>query len=100
MTTSNKSNPPGNNPYARFIPREELGGKVSAWNLETFEAPPVAAEQDVGVRKPTLAERAAAEMRARQKPASQTVHHAEQATGAATGATTRAAAGAARARGG
>jgi flagellar assembly protein FliH len=58
---------------------------VSAWNLETFEAPPVAAEQDVGVRKPTLAERAAAEMRARQKPASQPVHHAEQATGAAKG---------------
>lgn len=93
MTTSNKSNPPGgNNPYTRFIPREELGGKVSAWNLETFEAPPVAAEQDVGVRKPTLAERAAAEMRARQRPASQPVHHAEQATGGAKGPAASAAA--------
>ena len=81
MTTSNKPNPQGNNPYARFIPREELGGKVSAWNLETFEPPPAPAEQDVGVRKPTLAERAAAEMRAKARPAPQAARHADQAMG-------------------
>lgn len=51
------------NSYTRFIPREELGA-FSAWAPETFEQPakPVN-NDDVGVRKPTLAERAAAEMR-------------------------------------
>lgn len=56
----------GSHSYTRFIPREELG-KVSAWNLETFETPPPA-PVETGVRKPTLAERAAAEMRAAQRP--------------------------------
>ncbi|WP_294638900.1 flagellar assembly protein FliH [uncultured Aquabacterium sp.] len=54
-----------NSSYTRFIPREELGN-VSAWNLETFEPPP-APPVEAGVRRPTLAERAAAEMRA-QRP--------------------------------
>lgn len=80
MTTSNKSNPPGgNNPYTRFIPREELG-TVSAWNLETFE--PAAKTPEVGgVRKPTLAERAAAEIRPVPK-GSAGAKHAQQAMGA------------------
>ncbi len=54
-----------NSSYTRFIPREELGN-VSAWSLETFEPPP-APPVEAGVRRPTLAERAAAEMRA-QRP--------------------------------
>lgn len=79
MTTSNKSNPPGagHNPYARFIPREELG-TVSAWNLETFE-PAAKAPEEGGVRKPTLAERAAAEIRPVGK-AGATARHAQQTT--------------------
>ncbi len=64
--------------YQRFIPREELGGNVAAWAPQTFERPP-APPLESGVRKPTLAERAAAEMRPGMKP--QTVHHAPQATG-------------------
>ncbi|AWI53037.1 hypothetical protein DEH84_06035 [Aquabacterium olei] len=56
----------GSSSYTRFIPREELGS-FSAWNLETFETPPPA-PVETGVRKPTLAERAAAEMRATQRP--------------------------------
>lgn len=80
MTTSNKSNPPGgNNPYARFIPREELG-TVSAWNLETFE-PAAKAPEVGGVRKPTLAERAAAEIRPVPKGGA-AAKHAQQAMGA------------------
>ena len=39
----------GSSSYTRFIPREELG-KVSAWNLETFETPPPA-PVETGVRK-------------------------------------------------
>lgn len=54
----------GSNPYARFIPKEELG-KVQAWNPQTFAAPTnrPGAEGEGGVRKPTLAERAAAEVK-------------------------------------
>jgi len=53
MNSSNRSNPPGgNNPYARFIPREELGDKVSAWNLETFAPQPTADEQVGGCASP------------------------------------------------
>ena len=71
MSTSKPGQPPGgqgggngNNPYARFIPREELG-KVQAWNPQTFEVPKAGAGPgaDTGVRKPTLAERAAAEIK-------------------------------------
>ena len=69
---------PAPNAYARFIPREELGGNVAAWAPQTFERPP-AAPMDAGVRKPTLAERAAAEMRPGMKP--QPARHAPQATG-------------------
>jgi flagellar assembly protein FliH len=83
MSTSNKGNPPGGgapNPYARFIPREELG-TFSAWNPETFEKPPVGTQEgDVGVRKPTLAERAAAEVRPSNLK-SNSAKHAPQATG-------------------
>lgn len=68
------------NPYARFIPREELGN-FSAWAPQTFEPRP-ADQPDVGVRKPTLAERAAAEMRPPMKP-QQPVQHAPQAKGQA-----------------
>lgn len=71
---------PGPNAYARFIPREELGGNVAAWSPQTFERPPAPAA-DTGVRKPTLAERAAAEMRPNMKP--QQARHAPQATGQA-----------------
>jgi flagellar assembly protein FliH len=68
------------NAYTRFIPREELGS-FSAWSPETFEQPvkPKSAE-DGGVRKPTLAERAAAEMRPSMKSGA-AAHHAPQATG-------------------
>ncbi|MGE5452252.1 MAG: FliH/SctL family protein [Acidobacteriota bacterium] len=75
MSTSKPGQPPGgqgggnggnggSNPYARFIPKEELG-KVQAWNPQTFAAPTnrAGAEGDGGVRKPTLAERAAAEVK-------------------------------------
>lgn len=86
---------PGNsgapNPYARFIPREELGN-FSAWAPQTFEPRP-AEQPDVGVRKPTLAERAAAEMRPSMKP-QQPVQHAPQAKGQAAPAQSGAAAGA------
>lgn len=71
---------PAPNAYARFIPREELGGNVAAWAPQTFERPPAPAA-DTGVRKPTLAERAAAEMRPGMK--SNPAHHAPQATGQA-----------------
>ncbi len=77
-------NPQGNqgaNPYARFIPREELGN-FSAWAPQTFEPRP-ADQPDVGVRKPTLAERAAAEMRPHLKP-QQPAQHAPQAKGQAS----------------
>lgn len=74
---------PAPNAYARFIPREELGGNVAAWAPQTFERPP-APPLESGVRKPTLAERAAAEMRPGMKP--QSAHHAPQATGQAVGA--------------
>jgi flagellar assembly protein FliH len=88
MSTS-KSNPPGGVPssYARFIPREELGS-FSAWAPQTFEPAPVAPAADGGVRKPTLAERAAAEVRPAMKPS--TAHHAPQATGSPIGAAQRA----------
>jgi len=72
----------GPNPYARFIPREELGN-FSAWAPQTFEPRP-ADQPDVGVRKPTLAERAAAEMRPNMKP-QQPAQHAPQAKGQAAG---------------
>jgi len=71
------------NPYARFIPREELGN-FSAWAPQTFEPRP-AAQPDVGVRKPSLAERAAAEMRPNMK-SPQAAHHAPQAKGQAAAA--------------
>ena len=68
MSTSKPGQPghPGGgshaNPYARFIPREELGA-FAVWNPETFEQPQTAnAPEEGGVRKPTLAERAAAEV--------------------------------------
>ncbi len=70
MSTSKPGQPPGgqgggggSNPYSRFIPKEELG-RVQAWNPETFVAPSNRAvpEGAGGVRKPTLAERAAAEV--------------------------------------
>ncbi len=86
---------PAPNAYARFIPREELGGNVAAWAPQTFERPP-APPLESGVRKPTLAERAAAEMRPGMK--AQPVKHAPQATGqpvASKPAGTGAAAGAA-----
>lgn len=92
MSTSkppNKPNVPPQNPgaqapaqaphaYTRFIPREELGGKVSAWSPQTFEPRP-ADKVEAGVRRPTLAERAAAEMRPGMKP--QPARHAPEATG-------------------
>jgi flagellar assembly protein FliH len=90
MMTTSKSGPknpvtppatPAPNAYARFIPREELGGNVSAWSPQTFErpaTPPV----EAGVRKPTLAERAAAEVRPGMKGPS--AHHAPQAKGQAS----------------
>ncbi len=77
MNTSKPGQPPGgqgggnggsdkggSNPYARFIPKEELG-KVQAWNPQTFAAPTnrPGSEGEGGVRKPTLAERAAAEVK-------------------------------------
>ncbi|OGB05136.1 MAG: hypothetical protein A3G29_18120 [Burkholderiales bacterium RIFCSPLOWO2_12_FULL_64_99] len=66
MSTSKPGQPGGgspSNPYARFIPREELGA-FAAWNPETFEQPQApSAPEEGGVRKPTLAERAAAEIR-------------------------------------
>lgn len=71
---------PAPNAYARFIPREELGGNVAAWSPQTFERPP-APPVETGVRKPTLAERAAAEMRPGMK--AQQARHAPQATGQA-----------------
>lgn len=94
MSTSNKGNPPPSgapgapaaagsgapNSYTRFIPREELGS-FSAWSPQTFEQPPAGGAQgDVGVRKPTLAERAAAEVRPQMKAGAK-VKHAPQATG-------------------
>lgn len=69
------------NPYARFIPREELGA-FAAWSPETFVQPaPSAGAEEGGVRKPTLAERAAAEMR----PTMKSGQAAPQPTGAAAG---------------
>ena len=52
----------GGNPYSRFIPKEELGR--AGLEPETFVAPSNRAvpEGNGGVRKPTLAERAAAEV--------------------------------------
>ncbi|MCH8178393.1 MAG: flagellar assembly protein FliH [Proteobacteria bacterium] len=70
------------NPYARFIPREELGN-FAAWSPQTLEKNAADNKPDVGVRKPTLAERAAAEMRPSMKP--QSAHHAPQATGHGNG---------------
>ncbi|MBI5924060.1 MAG: hypothetical protein HY836_00505 [Aquabacterium sp.] len=78
------------NPYTRFIPREELGS-FSAWAPETFEQPSKAANpEEGGVRKPTLAERAAAEMRPSMKP--NPAKHAPQATGAQAAPTAKPAA--------
>lgn len=78
------------NPYTRFIPREELGS-FSAWAPETFEQPVKAGHpEEGGVRKPTLAERAAAEMRPAMKP--NPARHAPQATGAPTAPASRPAA--------
>lgn len=71
------------NPYARFIPREELGN-FAAWSPQTLEKNAADNKPDVGVRKPTLAERAAAEMRPSMKP--QPAQHAPQATGQASAA--------------
>lgn len=68
MSTSKPGQPPGgqgggSNPYARFIPKEELG-KVQAWSPQSFAVPDPRQPQEGqgGVRKPTLAERAAAEV--------------------------------------
>lgn len=75
MSTSKPGQPGGgasNNPYARFIPREELVS-FAAWNPETFEQPVGPNSPDEGgLRKPTLAERAAAEIR----PAMKSGHQA------------------------
>jgi flagellar assembly protein FliH len=79
---------PAPHAYTRFIPREELG-QVSAWSPQTFEQTRVE-RPDVGVRKPTLAERAAAEIRPSMKP--QSARHAPQATGQAGDQATGAAA--------
>ena len=73
MSTS-KPVPPGGgppNPYARFIPREELGS-FSAWNPQSFEVA-AASEgagiaEDTGVRKQTFSERAAATAPLKDKP--------------------------------
>jgi flagellar assembly protein FliH len=62
------------NSYARFIPREELGS-FAAWNPDALEQPKVKPEPVGGVRKPTLAERAAAEVR---PPKSNNAQHAHQ----------------------
>lgn len=105
MSTSKQGNPPGGSPpnsapgassttapnsYTRFIPREELGS-FSAWAPETFEQPAKTANgEDGGVRKPTLAERAAAEMRPPNMKANG-AKHAPQATGGAASAASAAA---------
>lgn len=72
MSTSKPGQPGGgapHNPYARFIPREELGN-FAAWSPQTFEQPAASVEAEQGgVRKPTLAERAAAEIRPTMKGA-------------------------------
>jgi len=81
VASGSQGNPGAPNPYARFIPREELGN-FSAWAPQTFEPRP-ADQPDVGVRKPTLAERAAAEMRPNMKP-QQPAQHAPQAKGQAS----------------
>jgi flagellar assembly protein FliH len=74
MSTSKPQQPPGAPPapnsYTRFIPREELGN-FAAWSPEAFEPPPAGAPADVGLRKPTLAERAAAEVHNRKANAQQ-----------------------------
>ncbi len=75
MSTSKPQQPPGAPPapnsYTRFIPREELGN-FAAWSPEAFEPPPAnGAPADVGLRKPTLAERAAAEVQNRKANAQQ-----------------------------
>lgn len=87
MSTS-KSDPQGGAPsaYARFIPREELGS-FSAWAPPTIEPAAAPAKPDGGVRKPTLAERAAAEVRSPMKASP--AHHAPQATGSPIGAAAR-----------
>ncbi len=91
MSTSN-SNPPNGvpNTYARFIPREELGS-FSAWAPQTFEPQPVPPAAEAGVRKPTLAERAAAEIRPSMKPG--TAQHAPVSAGSPVGARPSAAPG-------
>ncbi|MGQ0596024.1 FliH/SctL family protein [Aquabacterium sp.] len=79
-SASGASNTTAPNSYTRFIPREELGA-FSAWAPETFEQPPKGANgEEGGVRKPTLAERAAAEMRPPNMKANG-AKHAPQATG-------------------
>ncbi len=73
MSTSKPGHPPGAAPssYTRFIPREELGD-FAAWNPTAFEQPDAAATPgDVGLRKPTLAERAAADVANRKAQAQQ-----------------------------
>jgi len=73
MSTSKPGQPPGAvpNSYTRFIPREELGD-FAAWNPTAFEPPDAAATPgDVGLRKPTLAERAAADVANRKAQAQQ-----------------------------
>jgi flagellar assembly protein FliH len=76
MSTSKPPQQPGGaNPapssYTRFIPREELGN-FAAWSPTAFEqAPADPGVGDVGARKPTLAERAAAEVLNRKANAAQ-----------------------------
>jgi flagellar assembly protein FliH len=76
MSTSKPPQQPGGgNPapssYTRFIPREELGN-FAAWSPAAFEQAPVdPGVGDVGARKPTLAERAAAEVLNRKANAAQ-----------------------------
>lgn len=101
MSTSKQGNPPPGastpnsasgassttapSSYTRFIPREELGS-FSAWAPETFEQPAKGTNgEEGGVRKPTLAERAAAEMRPPNMKANG-AKHAPQATGGAASA--------------
>ncbi|MEY4765344.1 MAG: hypothetical protein RI907_2017 [Pseudomonadota bacterium] len=76
MSTSKPQQPPAPAPapssYTRFIPREELGD-FAAWNPTAFEQPPAGhAPADVGLRKPTLSERAAADVQSRRAAAQQT----------------------------
>ena len=74
MSTSKPPQPPHQpapSSYTRFIPREELGN-FAAWSPTAFEQGPGGqSPADTGLRKPTLAERAAQEVVNRQANAQQ-----------------------------